>query len=409
MKRTLIVILMSITLILSTSINSFADNESTHLDTNVIKIESEDQIPAAVRYAMDNQWEALENYQQIMESFEEDSSGTIVYPHEYAGAYIEDCKLIIQLTDNSKSNQMKYQDLCDNPEQLEFTEANYSINDLLSYKIYAEEEMQKRQDVVGYAISEKNNEFVIYLNQDSATPATISTLDGDTENLPIRFETMEVPVACATLRGGFSLESSGITSSDSTLGICGTYDGQNAILTCGHGNTETDTILYNGSAIGTVEYQRLNKNPNGSGTEIMGDFSIVLLNSSQTITNTVMGTDGIKQITGTYSSLPEGTTIYKYGATTGYGYGTVLESAISSKTTYNLSDEDGNVLGTCYVAGLYRSSMSALDHGDSGGPVYIKSGSSYLLHGIVTAKINSYLYSTPIFFPVDQGFSVKTN
>ena len=75
-----------------------------------------------------------------------------------------------------------------------------------------------------------------------------------------------------------------------------------------------------------------------------------------------------------------------------------------------------------YVRGLYESSMynssgtDAILPGDSGGPVYIKSGSDYLLHGIVTAADYlqashpvSTMYSTPIPYAIDAGFQVKTN
>ena len=49
--------------------------------------------------------------------------------------------------------------------------------------------------------------------------------------------------------------------------------------------------------------------------------------------------------------------------------------------------------------------------GDSGGPVWRTSGSSKLLQGIVTAGISNLniVYSTPIYYPILQGFTVKTN
>ena len=58
----------------------------------------------------------------------------------------------------------------------------------------------------------------------------------------------------------------------------------------------------------------------------------------------------------------------------------------------------------------------AVAQGDSGGPVYIKSGSNYLLHGIVTSlhesptgQATSLMYSTPIGYPINAGFTVKVN
>ena len=206
-----------------------------------------------------------------------------------------------------------------------------------------------------------------------------------------------------------------------TVGICGTYNGQNALLTCGHGNgkvgiisTRYPYISYAGSRIGQVSYQRANLDSSETGVESLGDFAIVTLNSDVSITNKIYG--GLN-VTGTYSSLPEGTTIYKYGKTSGLSYGTITQASIS----YAIDYSDG-IMTTYYVRGLYKSSMQksdgsdAIEPGDSGGPVYIKDGSNYLLHGIVTARQNpadgevaSVMYSTPIYYAIDAGFTVKTN
>lgn len=206
------------------------------------------------------------------------------------------------------------------------------------------------------------------------------------------------------------------TSKRTTLGICGTYNGQKAFLTCGHSNEKVNSGArypyirsYSTDIIGQVSYQRANTSSAAKGVNALGDFAIVTItNSNYTTTNIVHGLS----ITGTYSSLPEGSYIYKYGATSGLSYGTITRAAISTATHY----------GNYYVCGLYQSSMRndsgthAIDEGDSGGPVFVKSGSNYLLHGIVTARKNpkdgevaSVMYSTPIYFAVDAGFTVKTS
>lgn len=65
---------------------------------------------------------------------------------------------------------------------------------------------------------------------------------------------------------------------------------------------------------------------------------------------------------------------------------------------------------------LYVNGTDAIALGDSGGPVYVKSGSNYLLHGIVAAgekpaenEVASLMYSSPIYFAQDVGFTVKTS
>ena len=65
---------------------------------------------------------------------------------------------------------------------------------------------------------------------------------------------------------------------------------------------------------------------------------------------------------------------------------------------------------------LYVNGTDAIAGGDSGGPVYVKSGSNYLLHGIVAVRgepaeneVASIMYSSPIYFAQDVGFTVKTS
>ena len=70
---------------------------------------------------------------------------------------------------------------------------------------------------------------------------------------------------------------------------------------------------------------------------------------------------------------------------------------------------------TLYVRGLYKNTMqnssgtTAIAPGDSGGPVFVKSGSNYLLHGIVSATTSgtNYMYSTPVYYAIDVGFHVQ--
>ena len=150
------------------------------------------------------------------------------------------------------------------------------------------------------------------------------------------------------------------------------------------------------------------------GVNSLGDFSIIkLTNSAYTTSNKISNN---LSITGTYSSLPVGTKIYKYGITTGLTSGTVTQYLDLTTCSYYLNASQ------YYIRGLYKHKMdvsgstNGVDGGDSGGPVYIKSGTNYLLHGIVSAcgkTVSSggydIMYSTPVFFAVDAGFTVKTS
>ena len=414
MTKKILSVFFAVVLLVGTTISSSAlvsaSNDLTALENDV---------PIEVRRAMENQTEALECYQKLYDSFVKDEMGMPIYPDEYAGAYIEDGKLMIQLADNSENIQNKYVLLCGDSDKIDFIEAEYSMNELLSYESYVKDMLDDGYDVIRFGVCEKENIFEIIVNVNADAPvASLSVQEKDSIELPIKIMYQEPIISCAEMWGGDELRNED-TEGTMSVGICGSYDGKNALLTCGHGNEQVGIIskrypyiAYFSSRIGQVSYQRANTSSNAQGVETLGDFAIVTLNSNATPTNRVHG--GIN-ITGTYSSLPEGTTIYKYGKTSGLSYGTITRVGSTSVTSYS----DG-LFTTYYVRGLYQSSMrnssgtDAISPGDSGGTVYIKSGSEYLLHGIVTARREptsgpaSVMFSSPIYYAEDAGFTVRT-
>lgn len=419
MKKFFVTLLSLITFVslgLGTSATAKTENVSLNDDLAVL----ESKIPYEVREKMSNQTDALRSYQNIIDSFAKDENGLSIYPIEYAGAFIDNEKLVIQLTDCSETFQDKYLQFCENDEKISFKEVQYSLNDLLSYESYALDMAKNGYNVIGYGICEKENSFEIYLDSSIEKDASAKyDLIGERLELPINISYQEPVISCATMWGGDAIYNED-TGSSMTVGICGTYNGQNALLTCGHGNEEVGIIFprypyitYGGTRIGQVSYQRANTSSLETGVDSLGDFAIVSLNSDVTTTNKIYGA---LNVVGTYSSLPEGTTIYKYGKTSGLSYGTITQSSIS----YAIEYSDG-LWTVYYVRGLYKSSMQnsdgthAIEAGDSGGPVYIKDGANYLLHGIVTARqdpgeqVASIMYSTPIYYAIDAGFTVKTN
>lgn len=118
----------------------------------------------------------------------------------------------------------------------------------------------------------------------------------------------------------------------------------------------------------------------------------------------------IETSAGTYSSVPIGTILYKYGTTTGYSWGSVTGTSL--RVTYSF-----NLFHTYTVDGLYSvalqnsSGTTAIERGDSGGPVWRSDTGQNLLHGIVTAKISdtNTMYTTPIYYAQSQGFQPKLN
>ncbi len=401
---------MLLCLLFSTGIGEVSAQESTEKLIGFGMQDFEDEIPLEVREAMIKQVDALNNYQNLMEEFTDDITGNVIYPEEYAGAYIDAGELVIQLVDDSPEIQEKYKEWCESEEKLSFNEVAYSLNDLLEYEPYVRDMVECGYDVIGYGICEKDNTFEISLDSASRSGQEINLFSmAEDDTSPVRITYEDRATACATMRGG-----DGITNGEGhsfSIGICGTYNGQKALLTCGHGNEiwgNTLSVYYSNSEIGEVSYQRANTSSLETGVNSLGDFAIVTLNNDVTITNDMIGG---REIIGTYSSIPEGTTIYKYGQSTGLSYGTVTRAAINTAFEYH---NEGSTM-IYYVRGLYKSSLqksdgtSPISGGDSGGPVFLYNGTGYVLHGIVSAQEGTYMYSTPIYYAVDAGFTVKVD
>lgn len=402
----LMLILLMIPLNAVASSNLDQDAELTHT------------VPNAVLEAMELQEPALRAYQNLWDSFDKDEFGTPIYPDEYAGEYISGDKLVIMLVNPSEALKEEYIKRSQDGDHITFEDASYSLNYLNSLDVVAKQLLDQDYNISSYGVDRKANSFLISVIQDDyekLMDEQSSTLQKTTEGLPIRIEPSTPNTSTSALWGGDRITNED-TGSALSVGIGGSYNDDDAILTAGHGNekvgfifTRYPYIQYAGTRTGQVSYQRANRSSGETGVNSLGDFAIVTLNGNDTPTNRVYG--GVS-ITGTYSSVPVGTTIYKYGATTGYSWGSVTQ--VSLTVTYT----DG-LFNTYIVSGLYQSTMQnssgtdAIAGGDSGGPVYMKDGTANKLHGIVTARKEptsgpaSIMYSTPIYYAEHAGFTVK--
>lgn len=368
-----------------------------------------DEIPLEVQEAMEMQVPALHAFATLQENLAARPATYSVDDH-YAGEYIDGDKLVILLVNGTSEDMDMYRELTGNSSAIAFAEAKYSLSQLERFEDIARDLSQKYQ-VVSYGVDIRKNKYMI------------SVTDTDYENLlmdemvqenadALLIEEGEYPVALATLYGGDKISNS---SSGLSMSVCigGTYNGANAILTCGHGNTVSTN-----TTVGQVKYQRCNTlSSEDTSTNSLGDFAIVKLSNSYTPSNYVRNATSTLSITGTYSTLPVGTTVYKYGASTRYSWGTVNRTNVTlSYPTIRNGDYDFiNLITTRGLTESYVQNSSSTDpvnSGDSGGCVYIKDGSSYKIHGLVSAgeretKAKKYMYSTPIYYAINAGFSPK--
>lgn len=379
-------------------------------------VEAEDsyaiqEIPLEIQRKMEQQIPALDAH-SILESNLFNNAEANFEEDVYAGEYIEDNKLIIQLADASPADKQSYLQLVDYAPCVEIEDVEYSLDELEATEHIARI-LSCDYDIVSHGIDVKNNRYMVTVLEEDYFDLIEDELYVQNEDTLIVETTDSYPVACAaTLYGGDRISKS--NGDYMSLCIGGTYNGQNAILTAGHDNEGSPSYYRSGNLVGSVAYQRCNTTVGDMSVNSLGDFAIITLSSSFTPTNDVRNATSLVNITGTYSSLPVGTTIYKYGSTTGYSWGTV------TYTSMTVQYKEAGLI-QYEVRGLYQSSMqnssgtSAIDHGDSGGAVYMLDGNSYKIHGTVSGGIisltgvNTVMYSSPIYYAQDVGFTPLTN
>ena len=99
-KRVFLALVLFISILFYSNISTVL---SSDLPCKNELIELEKEIPEDIRSAMDNQTEAWECYQKLFDWFPRDEIGNPIFPNEYAGAYIENGKLIyMQKADGSQ-------------------------------------------------------------------------------------------------------------------------------------------------------------------------------------------------------------------------------------------------------------------------------------------------------------------
>ncbi len=341
---------------------------------------------------MNDQTYAVKAYNVLMKSFETEEYG-LVYPDEYAGAYVENNKLYIALTDKSNKCIEKYKNLLSDFSCIEYVIANHSMSSLETSlnKVYLA--LVDCCSLYGCYIDELTNGIVVEVaeGQEKLALSTIDSISkAKTFNIDCNIEVVpSVPI---------KKESTGIVNGSRfyvngggyTLGIGGTYAGMNVIVSAGHGMSYGETATYDGDEIGQVLFSRYE-----SG--LPGDFSIIKLNSSDYTYSPLMYTSaGGSTITlqGAVSYLPLGTYVYRYGASSRECYAQI------TSTNYTTTLNDTNMYKADIITGYSAS-------GDSGGPVRYNSEFCGIHAG--SATDDSYIFFTPYHVINGMGFVAFTN
>ena len=392
--------------------------------------EYEATLPAETLLAMEQQEKPLEAYQNLIATFPKDANGETICPNGYGGSMVEGDQLVISLVNPTEEMKEDYLERCKLDTCVTFRKVENSLNDLEAVRTQADQLQNQGFDVVSTSIDVKNNELVVGLNQEEHTLSKavpradqdffgidlFSALIGDQRkaqlalnDLPVRV-TMETPaISAVNVRGGNGLSLSSSGSYSFSCGFAGRYEGKNAIITCGHGNENWPSVYLSGTKIGEVVKYRGNPSNMSIGVNALGDFAIVETNSNASLSNRL----GNGALVVSAGSVPVGTTVSKYGASTATSSGTVQQ--IGTNVKYNMGQTEyfGKNLWTI---GMTKSGSNKLcAKGDSGGPVYRKYGSGVQANAVVTAfrtnssGIATLMYVSPISLAQEVGFAVKTS
>ena len=409
MKKHVFVAVFIVGLLLFGMSSTFAITEKTVIEgfprtlvvSDVIKDFSREEL-----LKMDMQEKVTRAYNEIINSFEQTDTN-IIFPDEYGGAYNNgNGRLVVKLTDLSRSIVSRYAKAVSNPGILIFNKAEYSKNDLESLckeviRWFQAEEIDWNQC---YACDETIKAVIIvpgtgYTKAQAFIQSKIALQKGT--QLPVTVQASEKEKPTAALQGGSSLRKSG--SSVSTLAFCGTYDGSPAIITCGHGGLSEGTKVYVNSSvtsnmIGTITVQQYKYNESG-------DFSITKITGNQRLTNLVQYSSGTAYAVKGYFNLPaKNDIVYNFGKN---GHRNKCQ-VINTNTILNHGSEKGPfyVLGMVHTT-ILESEASGVLNGDSGSPVYSLSSNEATALGVLSSGGSSTMTFSPLKWV--RGFAVKTS
>lgn len=333
---------------------------------------------------------------------------------------------------------MEYLNICGNSNAVRIIPSDYSLKDFEEVE-EAVKEFAGQYDIQCFGVDRKDNTYRLEVTAENYnrlstalettlahTVATNSILSNTArisfnqalQDSKIKIEIGEEIISTASVVYGGDGITVGPTSSCVGLSVCigGTYGGDSALLTAGHGYTGLwdKTVRLNETTIGNVTHMNYSQD---SSSYSLGEYGVIKLNSSATTTSKVRNGNSTVTISGYYSSLPVGTNIMKYGTSYGYATGSVL--LVNQSTSHN-----GSTIGSgggYYVSGLTVSSVRnssstvPIGPGDSGGPIYIYYNSQYQIHGnivcgqvVSSSSLTAYnVYSSPIYYAIYAGFSPK--
>ena len=372
----------------------------------------------------------------------------ISYPEDYGGAFIRDNLLYIYVVGLNEEKIQTYLDVCGDSSAVRFLDAEYSANYLCSLSNEVHKYINL-YSIVGYGPDFAQNRFLIELASPEDYPINSVPLRDKTEELRfLPFKQQKAMLLDALNNPAIVIERGAILSLSSTnliggdllngydvdgdsvnsfsLGIGGTYQGSNAILTAGHaigdkyanGTQKVFSVKRDGEVVGTAGSEDFQFCDGESG-----DWGIIKITGNDYVpTNKVhyLSSASSVSISGVAYSYVAGQYICIFGAMTQHTFATMGSYNYNHVVShYDIVDND---IISYEITGLCRTQLyqgTPTQNGDSGGPVYAinSSGTGYNILGTFTG-INSLdgpignmpiLVFSPIGYAIGNGFTPFTN
>ena len=397
MKRSFSVLFIMILLLnVSLPFVSAADNVLTPLEREVVA-----QLGSSAIKGLKEQRRAVAAFDVLCKHFTTEE-GSVEFPDTYAGEYIIDGVLHIYLTDTSEDTLSQYRSILSGYKSVvTYEKRKYSYSYLKSLQVDIGEQFAA-QGVSSVGIDSQNNCVVVNVEEESLeTVRSTYTLVRRNSEEPVQFACAPKPVPASNAYGGMQLYLNNIENR--ILAATGFFNGQPAILTCGHNNMApipVNTLLKDstGTLVGTVATSRFHNN-------MHGDYAICYLNTNDYNASgqVLLPSNVMSYFEGGKLNIADGTVLIKNGAN---GF------AICTVTDRDYTANYSNSSTTVTVPGLIYCSLSSgiAKGGDSGGPMIYEDPAGPLFAGIVSGAAkdennNYYLCFSP-YSLVDGVFSL---
>ena len=321
----------------------------------------------------------------LLNHYSEDGAnvGEYTYPDYYAGAYIHQTNghLVIMVKNIDNNKKQEILDICKN-ENITFEEVNYTLSELLQYKMELEataislSERTEGAEIRAISIQEDKNKLFVGVSQQmyESLKESKTMLFAD-EAAPIEYYVQDAPRDYTTLTPGYGISAT-MPGSAAFYGKI-TYEGTTrwGFFTAAHvAGYDSYAYLSLFTKAGQIIARQTSTSVDAAFVEMTG--------YGHSFSNKI---DGIQITPGVFLTPAIGSVVYKVGNTTNTTSGTVLS---------NLNTSYWKVNGVTYIYRDLCEATTYCEEGDSGGLMYQKTANTVKVVGVIKGGSDGKYYAT---------------